>query len=76
MKTTKILLDEKEMPRQWYNVLADMKVPLVPPGIHAGGLRYHGMLPIISSLVYYGKLDDFEYLEQVVKESFKKLPKV
>jgi len=26
----------------------------VPPGIHAGGLRYHGMAPIISALVRDG----------------------
>jgi tryptophan synthase beta chain len=26
----------------------------VPPGIHAGGLRYHGMAPIVSALVRDG----------------------
>ena len=26
----------------------------VPPGIHAGGLRYHGMAPLISQLVLDG----------------------
>jgi len=26
----------------------------VPPGIHAGGLRYHGMAPIVSKLVQEG----------------------
>ena len=26
----------------------------VPPGIHAGGLRYHGMAPIVSALVREG----------------------
>ena len=26
----------------------------VPPGIHAGGLRYHGQSPILSQLVYDG----------------------
>jgi len=29
----------------------------VPPGIHAGGLRYHGMAPLVSALVAHG---DFE----------------
>jgi len=29
----------------------------VPPGIHAGGLRYHGMAPIISRLVADGIVD-------------------
>jgi tryptophan synthase beta chain len=28
---TKILLDEEEMPRQWYNILADLPSPLDPP---------------------------------------------
>ncbi len=28
---TKIVLDEKEMPRQWYNIQADMPNPLKPP---------------------------------------------
>lgn len=28
---TKILLDEKEMPRQWYNIVADMPHPPAPP---------------------------------------------
>ena len=26
----------------------------VPPGVHAGGLRYHGMAPIISALTREG----------------------
>ncbi len=29
----------------------------VPPGIHAGGLRYHGMSPIISLLVNSGDIE-------------------
>ena len=29
----------------------------VPPGIHAGGLRYHGMAPIISKLVEDGHIE-------------------
>lgn len=32
---TKIFLDEKEMPRQWYNIQADMPTPLSPP-LHPG----------------------------------------
>jgi len=31
MKTTKILLSEKEMPTQWYNIIPDMKSPPKPP---------------------------------------------
>jgi tryptophan synthase beta chain len=29
----------------------------VPPGIHAGGLRYHGMGPLISHLVALGEIE-------------------
>src|SRR4030042_4495507 len=30
-KTTKILLSEKEMPHQWYNIVADMPNKPMPP---------------------------------------------
>ena len=36
-ESTKILLPEKEMPRQWYNVLADLPTPLSPPMSPATG---------------------------------------
>ncbi|HSM58546.1 MAG TPA: TrpB-like pyridoxal phosphate-dependent enzyme [Candidatus Sulfomarinibacteraceae bacterium] len=29
----------------------------VPPSIHAGGLRYHGMAPSVSALVDYGEIE-------------------
>jgi len=28
---TKILLDENEIPKKWYNIQADLKTPLDPP---------------------------------------------
>ena len=31
MSTTKFLLSEKEMPRQWYNLAADLPKPMLPP---------------------------------------------
>jgi tryptophan synthase beta chain len=31
MEQVKVLLDESEMPRQWYNILADMPTPMKPP---------------------------------------------
>lgn len=31
METRKILLDEKDMPREWYNIQADLPHPLDPP---------------------------------------------
>ncbi len=35
MKKTKVLLNESEIPRQWYNILADMPTPMSPP-LHPG----------------------------------------
>jgi tryptophan synthase beta chain len=29
----------------------------IPPGIHAGGLRYHGMSPSVSALVNHGDIE-------------------
>ncbi|MGE5847386.1 MAG: TrpB-like pyridoxal-phosphate dependent enzyme, partial [Ignavibacteria bacterium] len=34
-KTKKILLTEKEIPEQWYNIQADMPNPMLPP-LHPG----------------------------------------
>ena len=28
---TKVVLEEKEIPRQWYNLAADLKHPVLPP---------------------------------------------
>ncbi len=38
----------------------------VPPGIHAGGLRYHGMSPIISALVDQGHMEAKAYAQTKV----------
>jgi len=35
---TKFLLDESKMPRNWYNIAADLPVPLAPP-LHPGTLQ-------------------------------------
>ncbi|HEX9652914.1 MAG TPA: TrpB-like pyridoxal phosphate-dependent enzyme, partial [bacterium] len=35
---TKIMLDEKDLPRQWYNIAADMPNPMKPP-LHPGTLQ-------------------------------------
>jgi tryptophan synthase beta chain len=35
VETTKILLDEKEIPTRWYNIQADLPKPLAPP-LHPG----------------------------------------
>lgn len=31
MEQTKFMLDEKDIPRSWYNVLADLPAPMLPP---------------------------------------------
>ena len=33
----------------------------MPPGIHAGGLRYHGMAPLLSHVVKQGLVDAYAY---------------
>jgi tryptophan synthase beta chain len=33
----------------------------VPPGIHAGGLRYHGASPLVSQLVHAGQIEARAY---------------
>ncbi|MCF7797505.1 MAG: TrpB-like pyridoxal phosphate-dependent enzyme [Lentisphaeria bacterium] len=33
----------------------------MPPGIHAGGLRYHGMAPMLSHVVEMGLVDAYAY---------------
>ena len=35
---TKVLLDESEMPTQWYNIVPDLPEP-PPPALHPGTLR-------------------------------------
>jgi tryptophan synthase beta chain len=35
---TKFLLDENQMPRHWYNIMADLPTPLAPP-LHPGTLK-------------------------------------
>ncbi len=35
MKTKKYVLSEKDMPRKWYNIMADMPTPMEPP-LHPG----------------------------------------
>jgi tryptophan synthase beta chain len=38
MEDTRVYLSEKEMPRQWYNIQADLPKPLPPP-LHPGTLK-------------------------------------
>jgi len=41
----------------------------IPPGIHAGGLRYHGMAPLISALHKEGVIEAQAYYQNAVFES-------
>ncbi len=41
----------------------------VPPPIHAGGLRYHGMAPLISALVDQGLIEAAAYPQRSVFEA-------
>lgn len=41
----------------------------VPPGIHAGGLRYHGMAPIVSLLAKKGLIEAKAYHQNAVFEA-------
>jgi tryptophan synthase beta chain len=38
----------------------------IPEGIHAGGLRYHGMAPLVSALVDHGHIDAVAYPQRSV----------
>lgn len=41
----------------------------VPAGIHAGGLRYHAMAPLISALVDTGNMDAVAYTQNEIFEA-------
>lgn len=41
----------------------------VPPGIHAGGLRYHGMAPLVSLLVNEGAIEARAYQQNAAFEA-------
>jgi len=41
----------------------------VPPGIHAGGLRYHGASPLMSHLLKHGILEARAYRQNPVFEA-------
>ena len=41
----------------------------VPPGIHAGGLRYHGASPLMSHLLQHGWIDAKSYTQRPIFEA-------
>lgn len=48
----------------------------VPPPIHAGGLRYHGMAPLVSHLVKLGMVSPVAYTQDRVLEAGRKFARV
>ena len=41
----------------------------MPPGFHAGGLRYHGMAPLVSHLMELGLIEAAAYHQTTVFEA-------
>jgi tryptophan synthase beta chain len=41
----------------------------IPPAIHAGGLRYHGVAPVVANLVRAGRMEALAYSQQAVFEA-------
>jgi tryptophan synthase beta chain len=41
----------------------------ISPGIHAGGLRYHGAAPIVSAMYHHGLLEAVAYPQLTVFEA-------
>ena len=47
----KYQLDESRMPKSWYNIAADLPVPLPPP-LHPGTLAASRLRPILAPLIF------------------------
>jgi tryptophan synthase beta chain len=73
------LLSEDQMPCAWHSLQADLPVPLTkmhtlgstvtPPGFHAGGLRYHGMAPMVSHIKELGLIEAVAYHQNACFEA-------
>ena len=65
MERTKYILDERDMPTHWYNVLPDLPVPL-PPELHPGTgkpLTPDDMKPIFPMAVIMQEFSPERYIE-------------
>jgi tryptophan synthase beta chain len=65
MDFTKIVLDEKEMPTQWYNIQADLPSPL-PPVLHPGTKRPIGpqdLAPLFPMELIKQEVSQERYIE-------------
>ncbi|HEX5493239.1 MAG TPA: TrpB-like pyridoxal phosphate-dependent enzyme [Mycobacteriales bacterium] len=62
---TKILLDESELPRRWYNILADLPAP-PPPVLHPGTLQPVGpddLAPLFPMELIAQEVSDQRYID-------------
>ena len=65
MERTKFILDEKDMPTKWYNVLPDLPEPL-PPVYHPGTLKPvtpDDLKPIFPMAVIMQEFSPERYIE-------------
>lgn len=61
----KYLLDEKDMPKDWYNIAADLPVPL-PPALHPGTLQpitAEDLAPLFPSTLIAQEVSTERYIE-------------
>ncbi len=75
MPDTKILLEEKELPTHWYNILPDLPEPL-PPIIHPGTLQPIGpddLAPIFPMSLIAQEVSQEQFIEipEPVREVYK-----
>jgi tryptophan synthase beta chain len=75
MDRNKILLEEKEMPQAWYNILADIPVP-VPPVLHPGTRQPVGpddLAPLFPMGLIQQEVSQERYIEipEPVREIYK-----
>src|SRR5499426_679230 len=64
-EATKIVLDESEIPRQWYNILADLPSP-PPPVLHPGTLAPVGpddLAPLFPMALILQEVSDDRYVD-------------
>ncbi len=66
---TKYVLSEDEMPLTPLMKMHTLGHDFMPPAIHSGGLRYHGMSPLVSQLHSEGTIEAKAYYQNPVFEA-------
>ncbi|RQD89548.1 TrpB-like pyridoxal-phosphate dependent enzyme, partial [Methanosalsum natronophilum] len=64
MELTKIILDENEMPKSWYNILPDLPTPLDPP-LNPGTnepITFEELEPIFSTELIKQEMSNERYI--------------